>query len=126
MRTGSPPNAKFAGQTKKEYALFALADATPLTTVSVEHAARVIFDGAERGKQRVVVSWQAKLALFARGLSPELVLKLLTLTGFALPGAGEKPEHRPGYQSESPVTRSPLNALSKRASREQNELLDPH
>ena len=124
MRTGSPPNATFAGQTKKEYALFALGDATPLSTVSVEHAAKVIVDGAERGAQRVVVSWQAKLALFARGLSPELVVKLLTLTGFALPRAGEKPEHRPGYASESSITRSPLNALSKRASVEQNEFLD--
>ncbi len=126
MRTGSPPNATFAGQTNKEYALFALSDATPLTTVSAEHAASVILDGAERGAQRVVVSWQAKLALLARGLSPEFVLRLLTLTGFALPGAGEKPEHRPGYASESPLTRSPLGALSKRASEEQNELLDPH
>ena len=125
MRTGSPPNATFAGQTKKEYALFALSDATPLTTVSVEHAARVILDGAERGAQRVVVSWQAKLALLARGLSPELVVKLLTLTGFVLPGAGERPEHRLGHESESPITRSPLNAVSKRASAEQNELLDP-
>ncbi|MBD5635469.1 MAG: SDR family oxidoreductase, partial [Candidatus Eremiobacteraeota bacterium] len=59
MRTGSPPHATFAGQTKKEYALFALTDATPLTSVSVEHAARVIVDGCERGAKRVVVSWQA-------------------------------------------------------------------
>jgi short-subunit dehydrogenase len=125
MRTGSPPNATFAGQTKKEYAIFALSDATPLTSVSVEHAARVIVDGAERGAQRVIVSWQAKFALLARGLSPELVVRVMTLSGFALPRAGAKPEHRTGSESESPITRSPLNALSKRASQKQNELIDP-
>jgi short-subunit dehydrogenase len=125
MRTGSPPNATFAGQPKKEYAIFALSDATPLTSVSAEHAAKVIIDGAERGAQRVIVSWQAKFALLARGISPELVVRVMTLAGFTLPRAGAKPEHRTGSQSESPVTRSPLNALSKRASQEQNELLDP-
>jgi short-subunit dehydrogenase len=125
MRTGSPPNATFAGQPKKEYAIFALSDATPFTSVSVEHAARVIVDGAERGAQRVIVSWQAKFALLARGVSPELVVRVMTLAGFALPRAGAKPEHRVGSESESPLTRSPLNALSKRASHDQNELLDP-
>lgn len=126
MRTGSPPHATFAGRTQREYALFALADATPATSVSVEHAAKAIVTACERGSQRLVVSWQAKLALFANRIAPTLVLRALTATGYVLPDAGETPEHRSGFASESPVTRSPLDALSKRASETQNETLDPN
>jgi short-subunit dehydrogenase len=125
MRTGSPPHASFAGQTKKEYALFALTDATPLTSVSVEHAARVIVDGCERGAKRVVVSWQAKLALLAKALAPAFVARMLELTASLLPRGGATPEHASGFASESAITQSPLNALSKHASQTQNETIDP-
>ncbi len=125
MRTGSPPHAIFAGQPRKEYALFALADATPLTSVSVRHAARAIVRGCERGAARVVVSWQAKSALFVSAASPGLVRALLTLTARVLPRGGERPQHRSGARSESAVTRSPANALSKKASQTQNETISP-
>jgi short-subunit dehydrogenase len=126
MRTGSPPHATFAGRPRKEYALFALSDATPLTSVSVAHAAKVIVDGCERGAQRVIISWQAKFAMLANGLLPRLVLRVLTLAGFVLPDAGERPEVRSGFESESWLTRSPLNAMSNHASVSQNETIDPN
>jgi short-subunit dehydrogenase len=125
MRTGSPPHATFAGQTKKEYVLFALTDATPLTSVSVEHAARVIVDGCERGAKRVVVSWQAKLALLAKALVPAFVAQMLELTASLLPRGGAAAQHASGFASESVITQSPLNALSKHASQTQNETIDP-
>ncbi len=125
MRTGSPPHATFAGQPQKEYALFSLADATPLTSVSVEHAARLIVDAAERGSARLVISWQARLALLGRALAPGLVLRMLTLTGYVLPRSGSHPEHRAGYESETPLTRSPLTAMSQHAEHTQNETIAP-
>ena len=121
MRTGSPPHATFAGQSQKEYGLFVLADATPATSVSVAHAARLIVRGAERGDARVVISWQAKLGRFAYGIAPDLVIKVLEIVGFALPDGGEMPEHRSGFESESALTESPLTAMSRHASQTQHE-----
>jgi len=123
MRTGSPPHATFIGQSEKEYTLFSLADATPLTSVSVDHAARVILDGVEKGSARVVISWQARLALRLQALAPSLVRAGLTFTGFVLPRGGDHPEHKTGSQSETPLTRSVVTAASQRASQTQNENL---
>ncbi len=125
MRTGSAPHALFAGQTKKEYALFALAAATPATSVSVEHAARMILNATERGSTRVVISWQAKLALYAYAVAPRIVGSALALTGYFLPGAGRHPEQKTGFQSETPLTRSPLTAMSQHASETQHENVSP-
>lgn len=125
MRTGSPPHATFAGQSQKEYGLFVLADATPATSVSVVRAARLIVNGAERGAARVVISWQAKLGRLADGIAPNLVLKVLTIVGYALPDGGETPEHRAGFESESALTQSPVTAMSRHASQTQNETLHP-
>lgn len=121
MRTGSPPHATFIGQSQKEYTLFSLADATPLTSVSVEHAARVILDGTERGAARVIVSWQARLALTLQAVAPLLMREALTFTGFVLPRGGDHPDHKTGARSETPLTRSILTAPSQRASQTQNE-----
>jgi short-subunit dehydrogenase len=60
MRTGSPPNATFAGQPEKEYTLFAPGDSLPFTSVSVQSAARAILDGCERGDVETVVSWRMR------------------------------------------------------------------
>ena len=125
MRTGSPPHGTFAGQTKQEYALFALSDATPLSSVSVEHAARVIVNAYERGARRVVVSWQAKAALAFKAVAPSLVRRLMALVGSVLPRGEGHREHRSGFASESAVTRSPVNALSRQASETQNETIAP-
>ncbi len=125
MRTGSPPHATFAGQAKKEYALFALGDATPITSVSVEHAAKLIVAGCERGAARVVVSWQAKLALLINRISPALMRETLTLAGRVLPRGGDRPQHQSGFASESVATASPINVLSKEASETQNETIAP-
>ncbi|MBC5800287.1 MAG: SDR family oxidoreductase [Candidatus Eremiobacteraeota bacterium] len=125
MRTGSPPHATFIGQSEKEYALFSLADATPLTSVSVEHAARVILNGTEKGSARVIVSWQAKLALRLQALAPPLVRAGLMFTGFVLPRGGDHPEHKSGARSETPLTRSVVTAASQRASQTHNENVHP-
>jgi len=124
MRTGSPPNATFAGQPKKEYALFAPSDALPFTSVSVESAARTILDGCERGDAETIVSWQAKLAIALYALAPRAVVWALTGVGRILPDSGGSTEHRRGRDSESALTRSPLDARGHEATRTQNESLD--
>lgn len=125
MRTGSPPNATFVGQPGKEYAMFAPGDSLPFTSVSVQRAARAILDGCERGDAETVVSWQAKVAVAAYALAPRTVISLLTALNRILPDSGGSHEHRFGRDSESALTRSPLDALGHAASRTQNELGEP-
>jgi short-subunit dehydrogenase len=124
MRTGSPPQATFAGRPESEYAMFAPSDSLPLLSVSAAYAARLIADGAERRAAEVIVSWQARLAILAYRLVPRLVVALMTTAARVLPDSGGSREHRYGHESESPLTRSPLDALGHAATRTQNEDLD--
>ena len=124
MRTGSPPQATFAGQPKKEYAMFAPSDSLPLVSVSAPYAARLIADGVQRGAAEVIVSWQARLAIFAYRVAPRFVVGLMTATSRALPDSGGNREHRYGHESESALTRSPLDALGHAATHAQHEDLD--
>jgi NAD(P)-dependent dehydrogenase (short-subunit alcohol dehydrogenase family) len=124
MRTGSPPHATFAGQPRKEYVTFALSDSLPFLSVDVRHAARIIVEASERGTAEKIVGWQAKVAIAAATVAPRAVENVLGLVNRILPGPGNG-EHRSGFASESPITQSFLTGLGRRASHEQNELLDP-
>jgi short-subunit dehydrogenase len=123
MRTGSPPQATFAGQPRKEYATFALSDSLPFLSVDVKHAARLIVNACERGTAEKIVGWQANVAIAAATIAPRAVENLLGFVNRFLPGPGNG-EHRSGFASESPLTQSFLTTLGRRASVEQNELLD--
>jgi short-subunit dehydrogenase len=124
MRTGSAPQATFAGQPKKEYAMFAPSDALPFTSVSVERAAREILDACEAGEVERVISWQAKLAILTYAFAPRLVVAFLASFGRVLPDSGGSKEHRRGYESETPLTRSPIDALAHHATVTQNEMIE--
>jgi len=126
MRTGSPPQATFAGRPEAEYSLFAPSDSLPLISVSVASAARHIVVAAERGTAELIVSWQAQVAIGAYRIAPRLVGALLTTVARFLPDAGGSTEHRLGRDSESPLTRSPLLGLGHDATRSQHEDLDRH
>ena len=124
MRTGSPPRATMAGQPAKEYATFALSDSLPLFSLDVKRAAATIVDACERGDIETIVGWQAKVACAFYRLVPETVIAFLSAVNRLLPGPGSG-EHRPGFQSESPITRSFLTILGRRATARQREMLDP-
>jgi len=125
MRTGSPPHATFSGRTKSEYALFAVSDALPILSLPVARAARAIVDAVERGDAELVIGWPAKLAAGAYARAPRTVMRAMSLLARALPKGGPSPQRRSGFESESPLTQSPLTALSRRATERQNEALDP-
>jgi short-subunit dehydrogenase len=86
MRIGSALNATFKGQHSREYSWFALASATPLTTIGAERAARQILSACRRGDAELVITPQAKLAVLARALAPELFAGVMALTYRGLPG----------------------------------------
>jgi NAD(P)-dependent dehydrogenase (short-subunit alcohol dehydrogenase family) len=125
MRTGSPVNAMFKGQRPHEYAWFAIADSLPLSSVSASRAARQIVEACRRGDAELVISIQAKLAILARTLAPELFADVMAFMNRLLPGPaidGDRPE--PGRNNESDWAGPParLTAPTYRAAHANNEL----
>lgn len=122
MRTGSPVNALFKGQQAKEYTWFSLGDATPLTAMSAERAARRIVLATRRGEPEVTLSWQAKLIGLAHDLFPGTTIELLGLANRLLPsGEGCDGQLRRGMHLATAWSPSPLTALMNRAARENNQ-----
>jgi NAD(P)-dependent dehydrogenase (short-subunit alcohol dehydrogenase family) len=122
MRTGSPRNAWFKGQHRKEYAWFSVSDALPMFSVGARSAARAIVDASLRGDPEVIVSLQAKLLTRLHGIAPNLTLRVLQIADALLPRPGgiEQQAAR-GSESTSGITESPLTALSKKAERDYNQ-----
>lgn len=122
MRTGSPRNAWFKGQHRKEYAWFALSDALPAFSVAAHSAARAIVDGSLRGDPEVVVSIHAKMLVFLEALVPGLTLRLLEIANALLPKPGGiENERAHGHESSSGITESPFMILAQKAEREYNQ-----
>ena len=121
MRTGSPRNADFKGDSEAEYAWFSVSDSLPLFSMSAERAARKILAAIRRGDAEVVLSLQAKAGALARALAPNHTATVLALASRALP-SDLSPESAKGRDSESPLSRSWLTLLTQRAARRNNEV----
>ncbi len=121
MRTGSPPNALFKGRAPLEYTWFALGDATPITAMNVERAARRIVEATRRGESEVTLTWQAKLLRVTAGVLPGAMADALGGVNRLLPGANGRDRQVHGRNAATPITRSPLAGLMRRAARRNNE-----
>ncbi|MBF5043673.1 SDR family NAD(P)-dependent oxidoreductase [Aggregicoccus sp. 17bor-14] len=121
MRTGSPRNADFRGDSEAEYTWFSLSDSLPLFSMSAERAARKILRATRRGDAEVVLSVQAKVGALSRALAPNLTAGVLALAARALP-QDASPESAKGRDSETPLSRSWLTLLTQRAARRNNEV----
>ena len=86
MRTGSPVNAMFKGQRPQEYAWFAISDSLPLASISPERAARQIIRACRYGDAELIITLQAKMAVLARTIVPELFADTMALINQLLPG----------------------------------------
>ncbi|WP_224365988.1 SDR family NAD(P)-dependent oxidoreductase [Hyalangium versicolor] len=120
MRTGSPRNATFKGDHEKEYAWFYVSDSLPGFSMNAERAGRKILKACRRGDAEVLVGLPAKLGAVARTLAPNLTATLLAYVNRWLP-QDSHPERFTGKQSETPLTRSWLTELSRRAAERNNE-----
>jgi NAD(P)-dependent dehydrogenase (short-subunit alcohol dehydrogenase family) len=120
MRTGSPVNARFKGDSAAEYAWFSLADSLPLLSMSGERAARAIVRASQRGDVLLVLGLPAKLAALASALLPATVVRVASLVTSLLPQE-TSPAERSGH---AVARRLPpwLTALSDRAAARNNEL----
>ena len=124
MRTGSPLNATFKGRHPKEFAWFAISDSLPLATINAPRAARQIVEACRRGDAELVITVQAKLAILARTMAPELFAKAMTIINGLLPQAtgADGDTTRLGRESQSEWAPSKLTAPTYRAAMENNEM----
>jgi len=126
MRTGSHINALFKGQNRKEFALFSIANASPLLSIDSGRAARQIIEACRYGTAELVITPQARLALRAKTFFPRVVAEILSVVARALPGPKYDHEDRakPGWQSTSLIAPSFLTRSADLASR--RNLEEPH
>jgi short-subunit dehydrogenase len=127
MRTGSPLNASFKGRQREEYAWFAVSDSMPLLTVDARRAARKIISACRHGDAELVIGVQAKAAVLARNLAPNLIASVAAAINGWLPkpaASEEGDEARPGRELESvwAEPKSPLTLLTYKAAAENNEM----
>lgn len=126
MRTGSSHRAWFKSRHRSEHAWFALGDATPLTSMSAQRAARKIVNAAERGTSFVVLSWQAKLLAKIQALAPRSLIRTLSLVNRWLPRfGGIGSQALEGRHSASRWAPSLLTRQNDRAARDLGALGPP-
>jgi NAD(P)-dependent dehydrogenase (short-subunit alcohol dehydrogenase family) len=124
MRTGSHVNAYFKGQNEKEYALFSISNALPLSSISAESAARQIVRAAVRGDAEAIISPQARAAVKMNALFPELTAEITALVNRLLPAAGGIGKEKVrGSESRSWLAPSVLTTLSDKEIIPNNEHL---
>jgi short-subunit dehydrogenase len=125
MRTGSHLQAFFKGQHKKEYALFAIANASPLLSTTSQAAARAIVEACRYGKAEITITPQARLLRVVNGLCPNFVTDALALVNRALPKAEKEAGGniaKEGWASRSMLAPSLLTRGSDAAAARNNEL----
>ena len=124
MRIGSPINAAFKGQRAQEYSWFAVASSLPVMTISAERAARQILDACRRGDAELVITVQAKLAVIARTIAPQLFSDAMSFVQRLLPRTAgpEGDVAQPGRSVGSDWARSPILAPMYAAAQKNNEL----
>ena len=124
MRTGSHLNAYFKGQHKKEYALFSIANASPLLSISSEDAARQIMEACRYGQAELVITAQARMLRLANSLFPGFVSETMGWVNRALPKTPGRTGDtlRRGSESQSLIAPSPLTRPADKAARRNNEI----
>lgn len=126
MRTGSPRNAIFKGQHRKEYAWFSIGDSLPGVAMPAETAARQILDACQHGDAERILRNPGNIGVALQSMFPGITRGILTLTNSILPemgGIGR--EAARGYESESSWSPSFLTKPTEQAARENNEMR-PH
>lgn len=123
IRTGSPPNALFKGQHRKEYAWFAISDSLPLVSKNAEKAGRQILRACARGDAELTITLKAKLAAVTRALFPGATASMLAAVSRLLPSSLDRMSavRHTGWASQSALAPSLLTALGDRASVRNNE-----
>src|ERR671913_225782 len=123
MRTGSHINAFFKGQHQKEFALFSIANASPLFSTASERAAQQIVEACRYGKAELIITPQARFLHLANSLFPNMTAEVLGLISRGLPSTrpGEGNALKRGWQSHSFMAPSVLTRTADRVIRRNQE-----
>ena len=124
MRTGSHLNAFFKGQHQREFTLFTLLGALPISSIDAQRAARQIVDACRRGDPHLTITVQARLLALANHLVPDVTARAMALVARMLPGANgaRGDQKRSGWESRTRLAPSALTRLADRATEEYNGL----
>jgi NAD(P)-dependent dehydrogenase (short-subunit alcohol dehydrogenase family) len=122
MRTGSHVNAQFKGQHKKEFALFSIMDALPISSISAERAARQILEASRNRRAEAVISLQAQVASSLHAAFPEASAELLAGINHLLPSGNGSKKKFSGHESTSVFAPSILTANIDAEAKKNNEL----
>ena len=122
MRTGSQVNAVTKGdKNQEEYTLFALIDTSPISSISVQRAAKQVVRATKRGDTELTITAVAQILSRLHGAFPGFITDIMTLSTRFLP-KGQGTERHLGRESETSISKSPLTTLGQKASQEYNEL----
>lgn len=122
MRTGSHPNALFAGDAAREYRWFSLGASLPGASVSARRAARQIVDAIAGGVAEVTITPQAFVASRLGHVMPGLTQTLMQTMNRFLPKAQSgRPEKQFGRQV-SELEPLPARTIGRRAARRYNQM----
>ncbi len=124
LRTGSHPNALVRGQHAKEFAWFAIGDASPLLSMDGGRAADAILDALRHGDPALTLTLPARLAAALDGVAPGLVGRAAALATRLLPAptGPDGDRTQTGWQSRSALAPSALTALADAQVAPNNEL----
>jgi NAD(P)-dependent dehydrogenase (short-subunit alcohol dehydrogenase family) len=92
MRTGSPLNAEFKGQTAVEFTWFTVGDSLPFLSMDAEEAARQIVLATRRGEAERILGLPAVLAARFHALAPGLSAGAQSLIDRLLPSGAATAE----------------------------------
>jgi NAD(P)-dependent dehydrogenase (short-subunit alcohol dehydrogenase family) len=123
VRTGSPRNALFKGQHRKEYAWFSIADSLPGVAMGAEQAAAGILRACRDGEREVLLRHPLNLAVALQAFFPGTTQALLGLAARLLPrmgGIGRRSAY--GYESTSRWSPSFLTRPGDAAALRNNEM----
>lgn len=125
IRTGSPPNALFKGQNKKEYAWFAIGDGMPGLSMDAARCASQIIEACRKGQPELTTTFMARFGSIMNILFPNFIGRILVFYNKTLPkptNSAEGNQTRSGWDSQSKIAPSPLTTLSDEATKQNNEV----
>jgi hypothetical protein len=123
MRTGSPRNAIFKGQHRKEYTWFSIMDAIPWLSIDAVKAARQTMRACQYGDTEVILTNYTNLLFHLQQLAPGLGREVGAVVNQFLPEMGGIGQERArGYESFSDWSPSWITTLNEKAARENNEM----
>jgi len=124
MRTGSPRNATFKGQHRKECTWFTVADSLPVLSINAERAAKQLITACQEGRGEVFIHHPLDLTFAAQRWFPELTRELIGLADRVLPSMGGiGRDAAKGYQSQTRWTESALTAWTQKAAQENHQIM---